>query len=591
MNFECLNNYLNKWMVLKMAQNIDHMMDLLRKQLEIGPKTTFGELMKIKADKVGNKVFLTYIRDYDKGIDEKYTYQDMHEQSNRLANGLQKLGIKEGVGISLYQINSPEYLFVLFAAFKMGCYCVLVNTGLKGDGLQYIIDHSDSKVLVIHWSFIDRYINLKDQLPKIKHLIVDTNEAPKDLSLPEGSLSLQSVMDANDEEVQAEINPNNMSILIYTSGTTGLPKATTFFYNKTLIGDALTFFALLAYGMGRPGDIFFTCLPLFHGNALQLTTLPGFLSEFPVVLSKRFSASRFWDIIRKYEVSNFNLLGSMPQYLLKQPKKPNDRDNKVWRVNSAACPKELIKDFEERFDVKMYEGYGAVDGGGFSIGTFGRENPPVGTMGKTNENTTAEIIDDEYNILKPDEVGELVFLVEELDAEQHQVHYYKDKKSSEERIRKGPGGKMWFHTGDLATKDKDGWFFFVDRKKDSIRRKGENIAAFSVERAINLNEKVLESAAYGIKSFQVGEDYAEDEIMVAVVMKPGETISPEELIDFCQDKLATFQLPRFIEFVEKLPKSKVHRIMKRFLKERGVSEKTYDREKAGWLKTNVNNKI
>ena len=565
-----------------MGLSIEGMMNLLRKQLGIGPKTTFGEIVKSKAEKVGDKVYLTYIRDYDKGIDEKYTYKDMHVQSNRLANGLLKLGIKKGDGLSIYQINSPEYLFVLFAAFKMGCYCVLVNTGLKGEGLQYIIDHSDSKVLVIHWTYIDRYMNIKNQLPKIKHLIVDINEAPTDLKLPEGALSLQSVMDAPDDDIQVELTPEDKSILIYTSGTTGLPKATIFFYGRTLIGDALTYFAIIAYGMGRPGDTLFTCLPLFHGNALQLTAMPGYLSEFPVVLSKRFSASRFWDMIRKYEVTNFNLLGSMPQYLMKQPKRPNDRENKVWRVNSAACPKEIIKDFEERFDVKMYEGYGAVDGGGFSITTFGRKNPPVGTMGKPNDNITAEIIDEEYNILEPDEVGELVFLVKEGEAEQHQVHYYKDEKSSKERIRKGPDGKSWFHTGDLCTKDKDGWFYFVDRKKDSIRRKGENIAAFSVERAINLHEKVLESAAYGIKSSQVGEDYAEDEIMVAVVMKPGETVSPEELLDFCQDKLASFQIPRFIEFVEKLPKSEVHRIMKRFLKERGVSEKTYDREKAGY---------
>ncbi|HEC38262.1 MAG TPA: hypothetical protein ENI29_08495 [bacterium] len=565
-----------------MGISIDQMMKMLSKQLGVSATTTFGDIVRTKAEKVGDKVFLTYIRDFDKGIDEKYTYRDMNVQSNRLANGLLKLGIKKGDGISIFQLNSPEYLFVLFSAFKMGCYCVLVNTGLKGESLQYIIDHSDSKVLVIHWTLVDRYLNIKDQLPKIEHLIIDIIEAPTDLELPEGAISLQTVLDAPDDEIKAKIDPGDMSILIYTSGTTGLPKATTFFYGKTLMGNALAYFALLAYGMGRPGDTFFTCLPLFHGNALQLTTMPGFLAEFPVVLSKRFSASRFWDMIRKYEVTNFNLLGSMPQYLLKQPKRSNDRENKVWRVNSAACPKELIEDFEERFDVKMYEGYGAVDGGGFSITTFGKKNPPVGTMGKPDVSVTAEIIDDDGNILERDAVGELVFLVTKGETAQRKVHYYKDEKSSEERIRKGPDGKLWFHTGDLATKDKDGWFFFVDRKKDSIRRKGENIAAFSVERAINQHEKVLESAAYGIKSSQVEEDYAEDEIMVAVVMKPGETISPEELLDFCQDKLATFQLPRFIEFVEKLPKSEVHRIMKRFLKERGVTEKTYDREKADY---------
>jgi crotonobetaine/carnitine-CoA ligase len=562
-------------------------LNMVKKKEGITPSTAIGDVIKKKAEKVGKKVFLTYIRDFDKGIEEKYTYKDMYIQSNRVANGLAKLGLKKGDGISVFEINSPEYLFSLFAVWKLGCYVVLVNTGLRGDGLQYIIDHSDSKVFLLHWTLIDAYLNIKDNLPNIKHVIVDINEAPPDFKLPDGTISLQSVMEATDEDIEVEIDPSAIAYLIYTSGTTGRPKATSFFYGKTLMGDALAFMGLLAFAMGRPGDVFFTCLPLFHGNALQLTTMPGYMMEWPVVLSKRFSASRFWDIIRKYKVTNFNLLGSMPQYLLKQPPKDSDKDNKVWRVNSAACPKELIRDFEERFDLKVYEGYGAVDGGGFFLGTYGRdaENPPVGTMGKPAENMIAEIMDDEDKIYsEPENVGELVFLVKEEEKVQRQVKYYKDEAASKSLIQKGADGQLWFHTGDLATKDKDGWFFFVDRKKDSIRRRGENIAAWSIERVINGHEKVLESAAYGIKSSQVGEDYAEDEVMVAVVLKPGETIAPDELLKFCEGKLATFQIPRFLEFVDKLPKSEVHRIMKRYLKDQGVSEKTYDREAGNFFK-------
>ena len=561
-------------------------LNMVKKKEGITPTTTLGDIIKRKAEKVGKKVFLTYIRDFDKGIEEKYTYKDMYIQSNRLANGLKNLGLKKGEGISIFEINSPEYLFSLFAAWISGCYVVLVNTGLRGDGLQYIIDHSDSKAFLLNWTLIDAYLNIKDNLPNIKHVIVDINEAPPDFKLPEGTISLQSLMDTSDEDIKVEIDPTAIAYLIYTSGTTGRPKATSFFYGKTLMGDALGFMGLLAFAMGRPGDVFFTCLPLFHGNALQLTTMPGYMMEWPVVISKRFSASRFWDIIRKYKVTNFNLLGSMPQYLLKQPPKDSDKDNKVWRVNSAACPKELIKDFEERFDLKVYEGYGAVDGGGFFLGTYGRdaEHPPVGTMGKPAANMIAEIMDDEGKILPTDDVGELVFLVKEEEKAQRQVKYYKDEAASKSLIQKGADGQLWFHTGDLATKDKDGWFFFVDRKKDSIRRRGENIAAWSIERVINGHEKVLESAAYGIKSSQVGEDYAEDEVMVAVVLKPGETIDPDELLKFCEGKLATFQIPRFLEFVDKLPKSEVHRIMKRYLKDQGVSEKTYDREAGNFFK-------
>ena len=283
-------------------------------------------------------------------------------------------------------------------------------------------------------------------------------------------------------------------------------------------------------------------------------------------------------VARKYGVTNFNLLGSMPHFLLKQPERPNDRDNQVWRVNSAACPKELIEVFESRFDVKVYEAYGAVDGGGFMLLSYGRENIPVGTMGQPPDGVTAEIMDDDGTLLGPDDPGELVFRVKEEEREQRKVVYYKDEEASKSRIQEGPDGQLWFHTGDLATRDEDGWFYFVDRKKDAIRRRGENIAAWSIERVINHHGKVLESAAFGVKS----AEYAEDEVMVAVVLKPGERMAPEELLDFCQDKMADFMIPRFIDFVEKLPKSEVHRIMKRFLKDQGVTETTYDREKAGY---------
>ena len=417
-----------------MSISIETLRKNLKEKNSITPTSTFGDLVKRKAEIVGDKVFLTYIRDFDNGIDEKYTYRDMHLQSNRFANGLLKLGMKGGDGISVYQINSPEFLFVLFGAWKIGNYVVLVNTGLKGEEFQYIIDHSDSKMVVLHWTLIENYLKIKDQLPKIKHVIVDTNEAPEDYKLPEGTISLQSVMEASDDDVKVEIDPNDMAVLMYTSGTTGLPKATTFFY-RGMVGDTLLGNILYAHRWALPGTILYTCLPLFHGNALQLCTMPGYYAEIPVVLSKRFSASRFWDIVRKYDVTTFNVLGSMPQYLMKQPEKPNDKDHKVRIIGSAAAPKELVRDFEERFNVKLYEGYGAVDGGGFSLGTGGAPDAPVGSMGKPPEGVTAEIMDDEFNILGPNKVGELVFLVKEEEKAVRKVSYYKNPEASAARVQ------------------------------------------------------------------------------------------------------------------------------------------------------------
>ncbi|MHA2051797.1 MAG: AMP-binding protein [Promethearchaeota archaeon] len=547
------------------------------KKFKLSRKTLLGEFVKHKADVAKDKIIMTYIRDFDNGIDEKYSYKDFHLLSNRLGNGLSQLGLKRGDGVALMEINSPEFLFTVFATFKMGAYSVMVNVSLRGEGLRYIIDHSDASAIIVHWSFLPAIMDIKSELPKIKHIIVDINEAPNDFNLPEEMISIQEVMQAPDDDIDVEISPDDMCMLMYTAGTTGLPKAITFWQGKLLGGINLQTLVSFAGVLSQSDDIAFTSLPLFHSNALFLTTLMSYFGERQFILGKRFSASRHWDICRKYDVTTFNALGAMIPILMKQPERLNDKDHKVKIVGSAACPKELWVAFEERFGVKISEGYAATDGGGFMLRAGTGDNVPVGTMGKPMLGTIAEIMDDDGALMNPDEVGELVFLVREREIEQRKVKYFKDDKASKNLIQVGKDGQKWFHTGDLATKDKDGWFYFVDRKKDSIRRRGENIASYSIEKIINLHNKVLESAAYGVKS-----ELGEDEVMVAVVMKPGESMTPEELLDFCQGKMAYFMIPRYIDFVEKLPKSEVHRIMKRFLKERGISETTYDREKAGY---------
>jgi len=234
------------------------------KKFKITAETTLNDVMKNKAETVGDQVFLTYIRDFDKGIDEKYTYLDMHLQSNRVGNGLSKLGVGKGTGISLMEINCPEFLYTLFATFKLGAYVVLINTALKGVTLQYIIDHSDSEVLIINWSLLDNYLNIKDDLPKIKHIIVDINDAPNEFKIPDGMLSLQEVMQAPDDNIEGDIDFDEKSMLMYTSGTTGPPKATTSFYGKSVAGSALKLFSALPMVLGvTKGHLFylFTIIP------------------------------------------------------------------------------------------------------------------------------------------------------------------------------------------------------------------------------------------------------------------------------------------------------------------------------------------
>ena len=544
--------------------------------------TILRDVIKHKAEAVGDKKFLTFIRDFDKGKDETYTYKDMHLFSNRLGNGLLKLGLKKGDGIALMEINSPEFLFTVFASFKMGTYIVLVNTGLKGDGLKFIIEHSESKAIIINHTFLQTFLEIRDQLKELKYVIVDLNETPDDFNLPEGTISLQEVMEAPDDDIEAEISLDDLAMLMYTAGTTGLPKGVMFWQGKMLGGNNIQSLAGLVRFLTREDDILFTCLPLFHSNALFLTTLTGYFAELPVILSKRFSASRHWAICRKYNVTCFNALGAMIPILMKQPESPLDKQHKVTQINSAACPKEVWEAFEKRFNVPLNEAYGATDGGGFMLINLGADKQPVGSMGRPVPGTKASILDDNGNHLGPNEVGELVFEWRDSEAKRREVNYFKNVEASKKLIIQDKDGKNWFSTGDLAYRDKNDWYYYVDRKKDVIRRRGENIAAFSIEKIINLHDKILESAAFGVKS-----ELGEDEVMVAVVLKPGETMTPEELLDFCQGKMAYFMVPRYLDFVSKLPKNPVHRVQKQELKKQGITKTTYDREQAGYkLKRN-----
>ncbi len=548
-----------------------------KKKFRLRKSSILRDAIKGKAETVGEKEWLTYIKDFDKGIDKKYTYLDSHLISNRIGNGLLKLGLKRGDGIALMEVNSPEFIHSVFASFKIGAYIVLVNTGLKGDGLAFIINHSDAVAVLINHTYLERILEIKDQLKNIKYIIVDINEAPEDFKLPDDAVSIQELMKAPDDDIDAEISLDDLAMLMYTAGTTGLPKGVVFLQGKLLGGMNVKSLAAMGGITADKGDVLFTCLPLFHSNALFLTTLNGYFSELPVVLAKRFSASRHWNICRKYNITSFNALGAMIPILMKQPERPNDKEHKVRRINSAACPKEIWEAFEKRFNVPLNEAYGATDGGGFMLANFGGDKQPVGSMGKAVPGTNASVLDYDGTHLGPNEIGELVFEWKDTEAKQREVKYYKNVEASKKLIIQDKDGNNWFSTGDLVYKDEDGWFYYVDRKKDVIRRRGENIASFSIEKIINLQDKVLESAAYGVKS-----ELGEDEVMVAVVLKPGETMTPEELLDFCQDKMAHFMVPRYVEFMLQLPKSPVHRVLKRELKKIGVTENTWDREKAGY---------
>jgi crotonobetaine/carnitine-CoA ligase len=261
-------------------------------------------------------------------------------------------------------------------------------------------------------------------------------------------------------------------------------------------------------------------------------------------------------------VTTFNGLGAMIPILMKQPERPDDADNPVRMVFSAACPASVWAAFEKRFGVHIIEGYAAVDGGGFAVVNMGAS--PKGSIGKPT--TPIRIVDDDGKDVPVGQPGELLFQVD--DAAQRKVEYYKNEEASSAKIREG-----WLHTGDLVHADEAGNLYFVDRKTDSLRRRGENISSWEVEREINAHPAVLESAIFGVPS-----DLGEDDVMAVVILKEGEKLTPEELIRHCEERMAKFMVPRYLEFRDALPKTETHRVQKSELKRAGVGPNTWDRE-------------
>lgn len=513
---------------------------------------TIGAFIELQAEKLGDKPHILF-------EDRIVGFADLNREVNRVANALGALGVKPGVGVAMMLPNSPEFLFVYYAIQKLGGYTVPVNVALKGEGLKYIIDHSDSSLLVCEYLYDDVIADIRDGLNKLTHIVVNDTEAPPDWAAPEGWLRLTALArEATDANPEVDVEWGEIAGIMYTSGTTGNPKGVVQRHRPARFTPG---------GLGpelAPDDVLYCCLPLFHGNALTLSARRALVHGLPMALARRFSASRFWEDVRRYGCTTFNALGAMIPILMKQPEREDDWDNPVRTVFSAACPASVWEAFEKRFDVKIYEFYAAVDGGGFATGNVG--DAPVGSIGKPA--SAYRLVDEEGNEVPVGEPGELQWKIDRPDL--RRVEYYKNEGASSEKVEGG-----WLRTGDIVRADEAGYLYFVDRRTESLRRRGENISSYEVERDINKHPAVLESAVFGVPS-----ELGEDDVMAVVVLKPGAMLSPEALVEHCERQMAYFMVPRYIEFRSELPKTGTHRTQKGVLKREGVSASTWDRERA-----------
>ena len=525
----------------------------LVKTQEFAKDMSWAELVEEKARKYGDKTFLIY-------EDKEFSFRQMDENANRMANHLLALGAGKGKGVAIIMANCPQYLDVYIGSQKIGMYSIPINTSLRGDSLLYILNHSDAEFIVIDEEFLDAYKKIADKLDKKKTVIVNLSNPSEASVLPEGMLNLSDAYKRSNQKPDIQYNKDDVCFILYTSGTTGLPKGVMYRYGKTTV----KLLSLAAYTLYKKSDILYTCLPLFHGNALWLCVTQGMHRGCRVVLARKFSASRFWDDIRKYRITAFNTIGAMIPILMKQPPRENDHINNVRFTLSAACPVDDWEKFEKRFGITIYEAYGSVDGGGKSIMNLG--NAPVGSIGKPAPNTVYRLIDNEGNDVPDGTPGQLIF---ESKGRKKAVEYFKNEKASNDKIKGG-----WIYTGDLVKRDKNGYLYFVGRNAEFMRIKGENVSAYEVEHTIQKHPSVLEAAVYAVPS-----ELAEDEIMACVSLVEGHTMKEAELIEFLKEDLAKFAVPRFVKIVKEFPKTETQRIIKKELEKQGVVAGTYDAQK------------
>ncbi|MBW1846405.1 MAG: AMP-binding protein [Deltaproteobacteria bacterium] len=512
----------------------------------------FADLIAHQAEVLGDKTYIHF-------EDEKISFAQYYKATCRAANGLADQGAKPGDGVAILMGNCPEYLYTFYGMPSGGFYTVPINVSLKGDGLQFILTNSDVKYLIVDDDLYPKVETFEKPIGNIEKIFV---RRTTDVDLPQGTIGLEELFDASSENPGHTIKEGDISNLIYTSGTTGLPKGVV---GRNRPGIGMYFQFIAASIFTQDNDILYTSLPLFHANALMLTSGWALGGGLTFGLDRKFSASRFWDRVRHYRATQFNAIGAMIPILMKQPEKENDADNPVRLVQSAACPESLWEKFEKRFNVTIWEGYGAVDGGGVSVSNAG--DAPPGSVGKPAPNIVWKLVDDDGNEVPQGEIGELISEV--TDKKTGGVEYYKNPEASAKKVQGG-----WIHSGDLFYADKDGNLYFVDRKSDSMRRRGENISSWEVENIVEKYEDAARCAAFGVPS-----ELGEDEVMIRVEPKKGVTLDIKDLMKFCAEKMAYFMVPRYVDVVDEVPQTGTLRVMKAEMKKIGVTDQTWDREK------------
>ena len=489
---------------------------------------------------------------------ETWTWGQTLELVRRAAKGLQAMGVKRGDHVLSWQPNNRQSVLTWFALNYLGAVYVPVNIAYKGNLLQHVVQLSDATLMVCHADLAPRLNDIGCGALADVIITNDPNDRAELDNLQthaEATLAPETGLDGMPDAV----SPWDTMYIIFTSGTTGASKAVLSSY---LQGYAM---GPIGYHYVDESDRCLVNLPMFHVGATALVVL-ALARGGSCFLDTHFKTDEFWDTVREHKTTMTVLLGAMIPFLTKLPPSGEDK-NHTLRKSVCVPWNDETREMGRRYGIEMWTTFNMTE---VSTPMMSDPYPAVaGTCGKIRDGVEGRVVDENDCEVGPGVAGELILRTDQPWAMNH--GYYKNPEATAEAWRNG-----WFHTGDAFTYDEDGYFYFVDRIKDAIRRRGENISSFEVESDVNAYKDAGEVAAIAVPS-----DLGEDDVMVVVAPMAGKTIDPLALFRFLEPRMAHFMLPRYIRVVDELPKTPTQKVQKHLLKDDGITPDTWDREAEG----------
>jgi crotonobetaine/carnitine-CoA ligase len=487
--------------------------------------------------------------------DEVRTYEDLAQNADRIAADLIARGMQRGDRFALMMRNHPEFVESMIAASIAGCIFVPIDPRTRGDKLAFLLRNSGSRGVVCADSCAGQILAIRDQAPDLEWLLAlesGEGDAPLLSDLP-GVSPLAEVLGTSVESVDPRVDEIGQPLqIIYTSGTTGDPKG--------IVGDHMRF-----GGTGMLGGIFgysederpYTGLSFTHNNAQATALAPSLMSGYRAVLSRRFTKSRLWDICRHYGCTSFSLVGGMATGIYSEPARDDDTDNPVRLVVSGGMPPAIWESFEKRFDLQIFEFYGASDGGGMAYKPAGVG--PVGSFGKPMDSVIMKILAEDGSECPPGEIGEIC--CRPATGEGATVEYHDNPEASQNKISNG-----WNRSGDMGHRDEEGWLYFDYRAGAGIRHNGDFVSTSEVEKVIAEASQVSDVFVYGVPAASGAP--GEKDVVAAIVANDAASFDPKILFEHCREGLEPNFVPSYLQLLEEIPKTASEKPQERFLQER-----------------------